>query len=743
MSEVSCRALQLYFEGLTLAGLPRAALAEGSPYALAELEDVRRRIPWDDYADLAERFGALVDDWVIDALGRQYAVMPAFRHIVHVSALLVSREALLGTLMKVNAALLFPLVHTRIETPAPDQLVLRITLPDGAKWSETHCRVSRAVFRDTPPAVGMGDVRWVRYARDGHTAVFTVQFVEQAQLAGEPEPRVLDTLQEVAREAADLRLAVADIQREKAALAAEKRQLEAHVAELTRTRAALEDSEARWRSLAEHAPDVILSTGPDGRITTINRSEHLPVELVLGRHPAELTMSPEDAAEVRQAIDRVLQRGEQVFYVIGGPREGGGRVTWSCHVGPILSQGRIVGATIIARDVTEQQARDDQRRALEREVERAQRIEGIALLAGGVAHDFNNLLFGVSANVDLAQATLPPDDPARVFLDRVKGITRRAGALTSNLLSTAGRGAEVRDPVTLAWLVAETRDHLAATLPDAVTFVAELPSDLPAVLGDPSQLQQVLENLVANSRDALGEGPGTIRVSGRVERGDGHATVELRVSDDGPGMDEEVRSRIFEPFFTTKPKGHGLGLAAARGIVRTHGGALEVWSRPGEGATFVVRLPAFEPADAAVRGPQSCGRSRARGRVLVADDDASVREALIDLLHAQGLDAVGASDGPSALAAWKADPGFTAVVLDLHMPGLGGDRVLDLARRAGLDTPVIVTSARQDQGLLGRLATAGQARFLAKPFDAEALRAALAPVDWCPALDAEADPVAH
>jgi signal transduction histidine kinase len=214
-------------------------------------------------------------------------------------------------------------------------------------------------------------------------------------------------------------------------------------------------------------------------------------------------------------------------------------------------------------------------------------------MAGGIAHDFNSLLTAILCNADLALASLPEDAPARLAVQRIEVTARRAAALTRQILEATGRARRDRSPVDLSRLVVDTLPMIEPLLPPTSHVELRLQPDLPSIDGDAAQLGQVVMNLLSNASDALQGDTGTVEVA----TGASHhpvtlvSSVWLEVTDNGRGMDPETQARIFEPFFSTKENGRGLGLAAVRGIVRAHGGTLEVRSEAGLGASFRVWFP--------------------------------------------------------------------------------------------------------------------------------------------------------
>lgn len=255
---------------------------------------------------------------------------------------------------------------------------------------------------------------------------------------------------------------------------------------------------------------------------------------------------------------------------------------------------RIVGAVMLARDVTEQ-------RRTERRLQELQKAKSLATLAGGVAHDFNNLLVSVRGWAQLAAEDIDDTDFVTEALERIQESAERAADLARSMLVYGGRGSFTLAPIDVAEVTREVAHLLHSTVSRKIDLELDVPDTLPAVEADVTQLRQVVMNLITNAAESIGDDEGRITVyAGVVDRLDpalaegavGAARhIVLAVSDTGPGMEESTRQRVFEPFFTTKFEGRGLGLAASRGIVRAHGGTLVADSAPGRGATFRMALP--------------------------------------------------------------------------------------------------------------------------------------------------------
>jgi PAS domain S-box-containing protein len=264
--------------------------------------------------------------------------------------------------------------------------------------------------------------------------------------------------------------------------------------------------------------------------------------------------------------------------------------------------GSLRGAVLVFRDVTERMQSEERLR-------QTAKLESLGVLAGGIAHDFNNILVGIIANSSLLEEYFSPGSPGRDLLDAVQSAGDRAARLTSQMLAYSGRGKFVVRPVDLSREVEEIASLVRASIPKSVELRLFTGRGLPPIDADSSQLQQLIMNLIINGAEAVGEGRGYVEVTTSLERVAGQSVTDvlgepvaagrylvLSVKDSGHGMDEATRARIFDPFFTTKFTGRGLGLAAALGIVKGHGGAIEVQSAPGEGAEFRVYFSAAQMA---------------------------------------------------------------------------------------------------------------------------------------------------
>jgi nitrogen-specific signal transduction histidine kinase/ActR/RegA family two-component response regulator len=378
-----------------------------------------------------------------------------------------------------------------------------------------------------------------------------------------------------------------------------------------------------------------------------------------------------------------------------------------------------------------------EKKALEAQVLRAQRLESIGTLAGGIAHDLNNVLSPIlMATEVLARNT--SDEGSHRMLQAIRTSALRGGEMVSHILAFA-RGVDgERAPLEPAGVLRDVEKIIRDTFPKNVEVRFEIPHDSWPVIGDATQLHQVLLNLCVNARDAMRYG-GTLRLSvehcildesyarmhleARVGR-----YVVLTVADTGMGMPPEILDKIFDPFFTTKDagKGTGLGLSTSNAIVRSHGGFINVYSEPGRGSVFRVYLPAALEPVVRQEGAMPVRAMAGYGeRILVVDDEPSVREVTQAVVEAHGYRAVVANDGAEAVALYALDPkSIDAVVTDVRMPLMDGVATVRALRRINPAVKVILTSGFSEPSSDGVLREQPPI-FLKKPYAAEQLLTAL------------------
>jgi PAS domain S-box-containing protein len=475
-------------------------------------------------------------------------------------------------------------------------------------------------------------------------------------------------------------------------------------------------------------PQIVYVNQAFERLTGYARAE------VIGKTP-RLLQGPRTDRRTLDKIRHALETWQPVRAEVLNYTKGGEELWLELDIVPLADEtGWYTHWVAVERDITE-------RRRLEQQILRAQRMESIGTLAGGIAHDLNNVLSPILMSVDLLRRrTTDPESVRR--LEVIDQAATRGAAMIRQVLGFA-RGMEgARRTLALAPLVDETLRIVRETFPRGIHVTADVPPDTWVIDGDPTQLQQVLLNLCVNARDAMPAG-GTLGVTcGNVTFDEDAAArilearpvpyVRLTVTDSGTGIAPELLEKIFDPFFTTKPPGQGtgLGLATTLAIVRGHGGFLRVHSEPGTGTRLEVYLPAA-PAGADVTEDETAGEiPRGNGEtVLVVDDEAPIRAMTREVLEAHGYAVVEAADGAQAIATYAAHADTVrAVVTDLMMPVMDGPAMIQVLHGLAPAVKVIAVSGLATSREVQHAVREGASAFLAKPYTAAALLAAVARV---------------
>ncbi|HVG23775.1 MAG TPA: PAS domain S-box protein [Thermoanaerobaculia bacterium] len=500
-----------------------------------------------------------------------------------------------------------------------------------------------------------------------------------------------------------------------------------------RTRAEEERArlERKLRLVLESTDEGIYAVDLDGYCTLINRASaqvlgFAPEELVGQKlhdlvHFAHADGRPYERKDC--AVEHTLRRGttERVRGDVFWNRNGSA-VPVEFASAPIYEDGAIVGAVITFTDVS-------QRRMLESQLEKANRLNGLGRIAATIAHEFNNVLMGIQPFAEILRVEARGNERMLRSIDRITTSIRRGKRVTSEILQFTRQSEPVRKPLEVASWLADLGAEAHQVLGDDIDFIAHGDPDL-IISGDSAALQQVFMNMVVNARDAL-DGKGLISITaaasegslfpfGVIERGENFA--HFIVSDNGPGMPPETMQHIFEPLFTTKKTGTGLGLALAHHIVQAHGGSIFVESAAGEGTTFHIFLPRTDEVVDRRRG--SPLPERPVQSLVLVEDDASIATGLVHLLALDDVKVqVAATGGEAVETIERARP--DAVVLDVSLPDMDGTMVYEAIYRRWPGLPVVFATGHVDASRLHAYLQRPNVRHVLKPYQLETLYEAL------------------
>ena len=737
MSEVSCRACLPLLKALRASGHSPERVLEGLPFRVEDLERPSNRIAWDDFTAVLDRTDrALGDPGRLEEFAARY-ISGSTGIVGALVANFVSVRPVYQLGARLYGPSLFSCTRATCEELPGGRLRQTIEILPPFRDSEVFFRAMRGALRATPSIIGQPEAA-VEMELQPRRAVYTIT----------PPPGL--TLWARARR-----------------LFSRRRMISEMLTELTVQHEELQESYQRARAAGEQL------AAQSRQLETLNR---------LGRELARRT----DVGELADSVMKLLEdhfrfEGVELWLM---PSEGHApqrlRQTGRRSGEPSLRHAFRTGDRIVGRlDLWEPQASDDastrrllqellpwialaldnarsfealsrqtrrleeeiaERRRAEQQLQQAQKMEAVGRLAGGLAHDFNNLLTAITGYAELARDALEPDDPARDDIEEISAVSERAAALIKQIMAFSRRQMLLPRRLDLNAVVLEMEKMLGRLVGEHIELAIVPAPDLATVMADPGQLEQVIVNLVVNSRDALpGGGRIEIETSNAAvgpaggpagsELGPGRS-VRLQVRDNGCGMDSETRARIFEPFFSTKPReeGTGLGLATVYGIVTQSGGAIAVESKVGRGTAVTIHLPAVEGAPDAVETAEvDTLIPGGKETLLLVEDEEPVRTVARRTLESWGYSVLEAPDGEAALAVCRSHSGsIDALITDVVMPGIDGR---ELARRLPALRPelrgVIYVSGYASDDVEADGRPASERVFLRKPFSRRALLGAV------------------
>ncbi len=513
---------------------------------------------------------------------------------------------------------------------------------------------------------------------------------------------------------------------------------------LARRERALAGREKRFRAMIEHSSDgVVLARPQQGGIFYASPA----CERVIGYTPEELTghhivdfLHPDCQDEALRLRADLQLTPRKVIINEARIRHKDGSWRWvEMTRSNLLHEPSVRAVVINFRDITERKNAEAEHARLEQRLRQAEKMEAVGRLAGGIAHDFNNILGGILGYAEMLVETAAEGSPQRRYAQNVLTAANRASGLVEQILAYSRSQRGKRVPVELDRIVAETLDLVRGKLVGRISLEARLPAKPLFVIGDATQLHQIVMNLCTNAVHAMGE-TGTLRVTVdaeevAAERVFAHTTLRpgsyarLAVEDSGSGMEATTLARLFEPFFTTKEvgKGTGLGLSLVYGIVTDSAGAIDVASSVGRGSRFTIYLPRVDSpaiAEDVAETPATRGDGE---QVMVVEDEKPLMALLCEVLKRLGYEPTGFADGETALAEFEAEPGrFDALITDEVMPGLAGTDLAAALRRKRADLPVVLVSGYIGPMMRERATAAGIREILKKPVQTRELAAALA-----------------
>jgi PAS domain S-box-containing protein len=493
-------------------------------------------------------------------------------------------------------------------------------------------------------------------------------------------------------------------------------------------------SQEVYKQFFEEAPDMFASIDP-GTATIKYCNQTLCDRLGIDRgdlvgRPLKDVYHPDSHAQMSELFETFVATGRaqsehiQLVTAKGEPIDVSLRV--SSHRD---SEGKIIESRSIWRDVSSEL--EVKRLELELHLQHAQKMESLALLAGGIAHDFNNMLVAILGNASLTLLELPKESVVRSKIKSIETAAQRAADLTKQLLAYSGSANHEQGYFDLSKVVEEMGHLLTVAISRKVVLTYDLAPEPVSVLGDITQIRQVIMNLLTNGSDAIGDRSGLMTIRTGLQFADPEylqgtvigSDLEpgfygfLEVSDTGSGVSAEDQKKMFDPFFTTKAKGHGLGLAAVLGIVKAHKGSLAVYSEPGNGTTIKTLFPVQEYAG--VSDPQDDAPLRKANdeRVLLVDDEEHVRAVAKQILEHSGFQVTMAVDGRDALAKFSENPhDFDIVLMDISMPHIDGVAAYKAMRKIRSDCKVLLMSGYSEQQATNSLTGRSFGGFIQKPF---------------------------
>jgi PAS domain S-box-containing protein len=488
----------------------------------------------------------------------------------------------------------------------------------------------------------------------------------------------------------------------------------------------IQEERSRLATTVDQAAESIVMTATDGTIVYVNPAfEHISGysrEEAIGQNPRILKSGKHDDVFYKEIWDTITSGNVWNGQFVNRKKDGT-LIHEQSTISPVRdSAGNIVNFVAIARDVTKEEL-------LQQQLLQAQKMEAIGTLAGGIAHDFNNILFAIIGNTELAMDEIPEGNPASHDLEKVLTASTRAAEMVKQILTFSRQGEVQRKPTDLTPIIKEALKFLKATIPANIVIKSSIEEDHGKIIGDPTQIYQVMMNLCVNAVHAMKDTGGVLTVDLNpvyIDQGSdlNHLNLpsgnylRLIVSDTGRGIAPEILSRIFEPYFTTKNlgEGTGFGLSVVHGIVHGHNGEITVDSQLGEGTSFDVYLPVIDQESAPQEkdGPESLPTGSER--ILLVDDDPMLVEMVKSKLEKLGYEIVAKTNPVEALGLFRENPErFDLVFTDLRMPVMTGDELTRKIKLIRPNIPVIMCTGSGEPPIPEKIQELGITRVIPKP----------------------------
>lgn len=531
---------------------------------------------------------------------------------------------------------------------------------------------------------------------------------------------------------------------------------------LAQTEQHLRESEKQYRLLAENVSDVIWISDLHLGMSYVSKA----IEALTGYTPTEAThqsliesMAPESADALLRAINDELMKEsrqnedpERTITLELEQFHKDGRSIWAETKIKFLrdQDGEAIGILGISRNITERREAEERNKQLQAQLHHMHKMEAIGTLAGGVAHDFNNLLTGILGYADMLKRNTKEGEKVYAAAEVIEKAAERARQLTSQLLGFARKGKNQNVSFSIKNMIEEVCELLDRTIDKSIRIDVDIQTGNTTSAGDPTQMQQVFLNLAFNARDAMPEG-GELHMSSELVVFDEDSCeanpsrragrwIKITVRDTGCGIPKELHDRVFEPFFTTKEagKGTGMGLAMAYGIVKNHGGSIELTSAPGEGTTFEIYLPVAKTGETSSGIPARGKAIRGTGRILVVDDEEVVRDVAQEMLSELGYIVLSACDGLEAVELYKnSTEEIDLALIDMIMPNMGGRECFLELKKLNPEIRAVLSTGYGRDGAVQEILDAGMSGFVQKPYRLDQLSAVISAT-----LKGEPSPVA-